>query len=468
MEGIKPTKEMLLLDTPEDQVTPQEVKDWEKPAQDTKNEGQNPLSINSINDTEEEKVQITSTETEVQKYKEFNTNYLILNNYWINLVSKISFFLSMVMIETVGLFVFSSIFDLFEGEYETTKETLIFLIEDVGVKWIVIISICQHLSIAFFSLSNFSNILKETKETSKFFRSTLIKAAFFYFVSIIILKGIIEESIFEPIKNKIINLEDMSEENKNKVLPIINDVKRLALRYTGNLLGNFNNNLDKLLFGFFYICLFSSPKFINEKYLIYFRFLSILPIIYIILSLIFRSLNNLGKITISSTVSPLLVGPKITIFGFFFSVLYYIKRKEKRYKMYDEEGYLIPSIFAKLSSKIFTIFGMIEFISGLFFPSFTQYGMGGNYLIIISAPLLILYDYKKNYELHIRPCKSRDSGKCISYTFTIISNSIIIICGLAIAGYIIAIVEDHLMDMATFIVDNLKDILVILVELNVV
>ena len=73
------------------------------------------------------------------------------------------------------------------------------------------------------------------------------------------------------------------------------------------------------------------------------------------MSLILRALNNLGKITLSLYISPIIVGPKFTIFGFFISILYYIKFKEKNYKMYDEEGNLIPSVFAKLSSKILII-----------------------------------------------------------------------------------------------------------------
>ena len=170
MEGDKPTKEMMLLATPEDNAppdTPQEVKEWEqKYSQEDKTEEQNNLCIN---DCDEEKVTITSTETEVKKYKEFNANYLVLNFYWINFVSKLSFSISMIMTEVIGFMVLQSLFDLLNKKYETTKETLIFLFKDVGVKWITIITICQQLAIGFFSITNFSNILKETNEPFKFF-----------------------------------------------------------------------------------------------------------------------------------------------------------------------------------------------------------------------------------------------------------------------------------------------------------
>ena len=208
------------------------------------------------------------------------------------------------------------------------------------------------------------------------------------------MKGLIEKTIFKAIVKEINKLK-LPQELNELVFEVVNDVKKISLRYMGNLLGNFNNNLDKLLMGTLYITLFSSPKFIKDKYLLYFRFLSIFPILYIALSLIIRALNNLGKITLSPYLSPLFVGPKFTIFGFFVYLLFYIKIKKRKYKMYDEENNIMPSVFAKISSKIFAIFGFIELFTGLFFPEFSKYGIGQNYLIIICAPIMTLYDYKK-------------------------------------------------------------------------
>ena len=96
----------------------------------------------------------------------------------------------MILMEFLGFLVLESLFELFGGSYETTKENIIFIVQTVGVKWLFIISICQHLSIGFFCLTNFSNILKETKEKKKFFRSTIIKVILFYFLQVIVMRGI--------------------------------------------------------------------------------------------------------------------------------------------------------------------------------------------------------------------------------------------------------------------------------------
>ena len=413
----------------------------------------------------EQNVEISTSEAQT-KYKEFNTNLLILNWYWIQLISKVSFSISMILMEFLGFLVLDSLFELFGGSYETTKENIIFIVQTVGVKWLFIISICQHLSIGFFCLTNFSNILKETKEKKKFFRSTIIKVILFYFLQVIVMRGIIEQYIFKRINDEVIKLE-LEEEKEKDVLEVIDDVKKLAIRFTGNLLADFNNNLDKLVFGTVYITLFSTPKCFNEKNILYFRLLSILPLIYVILSLIFRALNNLGAITLSLYVSPIFVGPKFTIFGFFITILIYIKIKEKTYKMYDDEGNLLPNVFAKLSSKIFAIFGFIEFISGLFFTFLSTFGIGGNYLIIVCAPLMILYDYKTKYELHIWPCKNKDSGNCITNFVSIFFNVIVIFLGLAVFGIAEQIVEEKITPLVKFIIKHLKDIIEVLKQLNV-
>ena len=332
MEGNNSTKGVNLLEEPVDDNKPQEVKDWEqRESLEINDKEKNNLCTNDVRDSKEsteQNVEISTSEAQTKKYKEFKTNLLILNWYWIQLISKVSFSISMILMEFLGFLVLDSLFELFGGSYETTKENIIFIVQTVGVKWLFIISICQHLSIGFFCLTNFSNLLKETKEKRKFFRSTIIKVILFYFLQVIVMKAIIEQYIFKRINEEVIKLQ-LEEEREKDVLEVINDVKKLAIRFTGNLLADFNNNLDKLVFGTVYITLFSTPKCFNEKNILYFRLLSILPLIYVILSLIFRALNNLGAITLSLYVSPIFVGPKFTIFGFFITILIYIKIKEK-------------------------------------------------------------------------------------------------------------------------------------------
>ena len=476
MDNEKSQKEMAFLYSPEDDEIPQEVIDWEQKnsqeeskeeKKDLKEKKDNEQQNLCINDTSEEMEIKVTTENEFKEFKEFKTNWLILNRYWIHLVSKICFFFSIIIYEVIGSFVIVSLFNLFNQDVENIIN-MIMLIKGVAIKWIFITSTIQHLSIGFFSLTNFSDILKETNKTSKFFIYVILKVLFFYLMSVIILKVIIEDTIFKKISeesNKEMGKIKLPEELKEEVLEVINDIKEITIRNVGNLLGDYNNNLDKLLMGILYITLFSSPNFIKDKYLLFFRLLSIFPIIYIILSLILRSLNNIGKIKLSLYISPLLVGPKFTIFGFFISVLFYIKIKQRKYKMYDEENNLIPSVFAKISSKIFAIFGFIELITGLFFPGLSDYGIGGHYLIILCAPIMILYDYKKKNEIHIRPCKKKDLANCINNSISIIGYIILIFLGLNVFGWIIIIFQEYIVDILQFIIDFYIEIVDILKEI---
>ena len=66
------------------------------------------------------------------------------------------------------------------------------------------------------------------------------------------------------------------------ILEIFEDLKIWTMRFVDNKLAIFNNSLDKLLMGSLYIFLFSTPKCFNNKSIIFFRLLSIIPIIYII------------------------------------------------------------------------------------------------------------------------------------------------------------------------------------------
>ena len=124
---------------------------------------------------------------------------------------------------------------------------------------------------------------------------------------------------------------------------------------------------------------------------------------------------------------PFLVGSKFTIFGFYVTTLLYIKIRKNKYKMFDEEGNLLPEVFATISSKIFAIFGAIELFFGFFSSTFSQLGFGNNYLIIVCAPLLALYDYKRDYKLHIWPCKKKNCGPCLNIGISLIFYPVIII-----------------------------------------
>ena len=227
------------------------------------------------------------------------------------------------------------LFNLFKGEFSFLLDAITFYFEKIGAKWLFMITISTHLSIGFFCIINFSYTLKETKKPLKFFILNIIKCLLYYFLSIIIIKVVIERNLFDAFIEEINKLDNISQNTKSEILEVVDNLKRLTIRYISNLLSNYNNGLDKLIFGILYITLFSSPKFIKKENILYFRFSIIIPIIYIILGLIIRALYNLGKIDLSIYISAILVGPKFSIFGFFIATLLYIKINKYKYKMFD-------------------------------------------------------------------------------------------------------------------------------------
>ena len=391
-----------------------------------------------------------------KELKKFNTDRLMINNFWIELISKIGFNLSLIIFEILGLLIIPVIFSLLNLNFEDAKVWIKTFAKNIKIKWFFIYKLSQDFSVGFFCLTNFSHILKEKDKPLKFLIINLILALLFYAVSCIILKVIIEEFLFGSFIKKISELEIISKEAKDEFIKIIKDFQKITVQSFSNLLGNFNNNLDRFLIGSVYFTLFTTPECFKDKNILFFRLLSILPITYIIIGLIFRALYNTEKIILDSCVSPIFVGPKYSIYGFFITFLLFIKSIEKKYKIFDEEKNIIPSVFAKISSGIFAIFGLIELVIGLFFSSLSKIRLGYHYLMILCAPIMILYDYKKNYEIHINPCKKINFAIFINIFITILLSATVFILGLILCVTIISLFDKYIQPLIQFVIENIE------------
>ena len=441
MDEDKSNKDILLFDIDEGEGKPQEIEDIEKRYNDAKNS----LDEKDIKTTDKGE-------------KEFNTNVLLLNCYWIELLSKISLTTYLIIYEIIIYLIISSFLQLINGNIDNVKNMLILVFNQIGLKWLFVVSIAQHLSIGFFCLTNFSKVLKEKDKPLKFIISNIIKSILFYLVSIFIMRNMIRDGLFGAIIDEINKIE-ISKEGKDMILHVIEDLKKIVIRYIGNLLGNYNNYLEQLLIYSLYITLFKTPKSAQSNLKIFTRLLSILPISYIIISFVFRALNNLGKITLSLYVIPIFVGNKFTIFGFFIAFLLYLKIKDKNYKMFDEEGHILPNVFAKISSKIFSFFGFIELYIGLFHSELLTYGIGSYYLLILCAPIMTLYDYKKDYEIHIKPCKKINLGKFINFVSSIFLYGIVFLLGFIIFAFAMGTFVKYIKPLVEFIINNFENII---------
>ena len=73
--------------------------------------------------------------------------------------------------ELLAYIILQSLNSLFEATItlDEIKNAFSVIIDDIGLKWYVFIEISQHLSVGFFCLTTFSQILKETQNIKKFY-----------------------------------------------------------------------------------------------------------------------------------------------------------------------------------------------------------------------------------------------------------------------------------------------------------
>ena len=408
------------------------------------NNDKNDLLLNEIED--------------IKKIKEFQTDLLILNQFWLELISKLVINISIIIYELIFLYIIIGLLSIYEGNFEFILKSYNFFTQTIGLKWLFFLNLSQQLSLTFFSLTTFSNIFNKSKKIKKFFIVNLIKAGIFYYISLVILKNVIKENIYNSFV-KVINDSSLNDDEKKNLIELLKKIIKITIIYVGNFLSNYNTYLDILIIGSLYIFLFKCPKGIYNEKLFYFRLLSSFPISFILISIILRTLQNLNYININIFLFPILTGPKFSIYGFFITTLLYLKYKQKEYKIIDEKNTLLPNVFSKIGSKIFSYFGFLELFVGLFSYKLSAIGIGKYYFSILGAPLIILYDYKKEKKIFIRPCKKKNITKFINFFVSFISFFFIFIIGFLDIIFFFEFLAKYITPLGQFIVQNLDDIL---------
>lgn len=161
------------------------------------------------------------------------------------------------------------------------------------------------------------------------------------------------------------------------------------------------------------------------------------------MSLFLRFLNNDNIINLSLYLNPIIIGPKPMIFALFNWTLLTIKIYErKKYKMFEDQGNIFPNVFSKIVSKVFFVFGIIEFVIGFSlsqfdnFKNITSFSWGNHYLLVLCAPIALIYDYKKKKEIHIRPCKNKNCAPCHKLLIKCIFYGLMIFEGIYVFFYL--------------------------------
>jgi hypothetical protein len=406
--------------------------------------------------------------------KTMNTLLQNLNSYWLELIGSISLIISLFIYEMIAFVAIDIIVPIFEKgnvEFKKITEAYEIIFKDFGIKWLFFITMSQHLSVGFFCLTTFSNMFHETKNIKKFFIINFLKVAIFYGFSVFILKVIINDGLGNYFKSKIDEVKNEAEKrgeivSYEKTYLIFEMLIDKLSNVVSNFLSTYNTFLEKTILGSMYIFLFNEPKALEGNKMLFFRLLATIPIAFIIVSLILRALHNTEVIELNEYVLPLLLGPKITVYGFFISTLLTIKYKSLAYNVFDEENYIDPRVFTKIGSKNFGIFGIIELLIGLFCPSWSVVGIGGKYLLVLCAPIMTLYNYKKKYKVTFPFCKKGDMSRCLKIVLNIIGYFIIfvlsiplLILGFGVINEFIAPVLDILLENFDFVVKVIEEFL---------
>ena len=421
---------------------------------------------NILNDdkNQDEKDETSSDLSAPVGKKEIDSILLVLNSYWIELLGSISLVITIIIYELLILFGVAWIYYAKEGIEDkdiNLDGILNIIIKEIGLKWFYFIRMGSHLSVGFFCLTTFTTIMKNTKNIKKFYIISLIQIVLYYGFTLVILKALLDhllKKFFRDTIERVIKDDKKSQ----KLYEFFNMLVDKLIMLVGKILSIFNTFLEKIVFGSLYIFLFTKPKSLEGKKLLYFRLLSLIPIIYAIVSLILRALHNINKIVINIYVLPLLLSSKITIYIFFISTLSIIKYISLKYEIFDEENDIQPRVFTKIGSRIFSALGILELIIGLFLPSWSDYGIGNHYLLILCAPIMTLYDYKRKYELKFPCCKKGNMTLCFKISFLTIGWLIVIGFGGVILLYILSIFLKGIYIICDFIVKNFDLILQII------
>ena len=390
---------------------------------------ENPISKDEFNTNIKScEIKNTSELMESNDKKENKNNLLVLNYFWIELLGSISLVLSIFVYEFLAMIFLTTLNSVIQLDGNLTNNLLMLweaTINHLGFKWLFFIAMSNHLSVGFFCLTTFSDIFRGTKHVIRFYIFNIILSAIYYAGSLIILKVVIKDALSDFFH---ITIKNLGIKNERVDLFFDRLIKNL-LKFMAGFLSTYNFFLEKIAFGSMYIFFFSEPKCFEGKKIIYFRLIAIIPILYIICSLIIRALYNFEVIELNVYISPLLLGSKITIYIFFISTLSLIKLKSLKEDVFDEDHEIHPKIFTKIGSRNFGIMGVLELFAGLFLPSWLPAGIGGSYLLVLCAPIMTLYDYKKEYVLKFPFCKKGNMSLCFKIIFLIISWFFIILIG---------------------------------------
>ena len=126
-------------------------------------------------------------------------------------------------------------------------------------------------------------------------------------------------------------------------------------------------------------------------------------------------------------------------------------------QVFDGKNFILSKIFTSIGSIMFAIFGILEMIIGLFLPSWGVAGIGKNYVLILCATSITVYDYSKEYKMHLCCCKKRNFSILLKIIVYLFGSVLAILLGIALYKIFLQLLKNFIVPLLKAIVNNWDD-----------
>lgn len=179
---------------------------------------------------------------------------------------------------------------------------------------------------------------------------------------------------------------------------------------------------DLFCFLLFHFFVNYTPRVLKDKNILWFRFLSLLPVCYVITSYVFRIMISYKTINLPFYIYPFLTTKSPIVFLIFVLISLWIKNRERLYLQLgasrdDYQKFLLTNrnslSFSAQLSILIGVFSFVELIIGLIvvivmsvlnystndcFAFLDVIGIGQVPALLITIPLILLYSYTRNHK----------------------------------------------------------------------
>ena len=186
---------------------------------------------------------------------------------------------------------------------------------------------------------------------------------------------------------------------------------------------NYNVFLDLFICTLFFFFTNYTPKNSSNKKLKLFRLCALIPLVYLIASIIIFGLFNSGVIEISVPLLAALVCRSPVVYIVFFALSFYLYIHRERFLKYggDMEDYAkfkrsnrSSFQFSVFCSIVLAAASLIDFLLS-FIPEALSWGFGKSYFLCTAIPFMLLTSYTRTYQN-----KSADIIFPVMFTFLFI------------------------------------------------